>query len=400
MDVVAQAFGVRCAQDAVLARACGELDRRQDWRASGAVSLGSWLMSQLGVSSGTARAYCAVSERVEDLPHLSAGLSEGRLSLDKVRAVLGVAEPENEAHWAATAAELSFVELCQVVRSEQRPSRAADRLEHDRRSLRFNDSLRTVVAQLPALSYAQLKRVLEARAKKMGAPGSSLDQRLADALVSLCRSEGTSSSGGSLVVAHVPYELMADPSSELVGELEGAGLISADVVRRLVCEAEVIVALDDELGHTMYEGRAQRFPSDTQRREVMRRDRHCVFPGCHNVLFTNCHHIEGWKPSGLTDLGNLALLCEHHHHLIHSLAWSMSGDANVELAFVGPTGRVMKSRPSRLWARVSDPALLGTRRGGAGRGARVGRGAERAAKPEAKGAAGGAPGPGGGDRGG
>ena len=58
-------------------------------------------------------------------------------------------------------------------------------------------------------------------------------------------------------------------------------------------------------------------------------------------LFTNCHHIDEWEHGGLTDLPNLALLCEHHHHLIHSKLWEMSGDANVELAFLGPTGQVM-----------------------------------------------------------
>jgi hypothetical protein len=164
------------------------------------------------------------------------------------------------------------------------------------------------------------------------------------------------------VVAHVPFEVLSDPASELPGELERGGLISADVVRRLLCEAELVVALDDALGHTMYEGRARRFPSETQRREIWRRDRHCVFPGCANVLFTNCHHLQRWSDGGLTDLDNLALLCKHHHDLIHTKVWSMSGDANVELAFVGPSGAVMTTRPSRLWAQVSDPKVLAERR--------------------------------------
>jgi hypothetical protein len=86
----------------------------------------------------------------------------------------------------------------------------------------------------------------------------------------------------------------------------------------------------------------------------MRRDRHCRFPGCTNVTFVNPHHIKWWKPhQGTTDLPNLALLCEHHHHLVHSKAWSLSGDANEELTFVGPSGRVMTSRPSPLWTSVS-----------------------------------------------
>src|ERR1700722_19997894 len=97
MAVATQAFRVRCSQDAVLATVCAELDRREDWRASGATSLGSWLAQHLGVSGATARTYSAVAEKVSDLPHLAAGLSDGRLSLDKVASLVGVATPETEA---------------------------------------------------------------------------------------------------------------------------------------------------------------------------------------------------------------------------------------------------------------------------------------------------------------
>ena len=217
--------------------------------------------------------------------------------------------------------------------------------------MRFNDALRTIVAQLPAVPYGAVRSVLESRAKKMGSDGETpLDQRLADALVSALSDAGGSAPRVPLVVAHVPFEVLNDPNLELPGELERGGLISADVARRLVCDATVIVALDDAEGHTMYEGRAQRFPSATQRREVWRRDRHCRFPGCANVVFTNCHHIDEWMPAGLTDLPNLVLLCKHHHDLIHHKIWSLKGDANVELRFVGPTGQVMTTRPSRLWS--------------------------------------------------
>jgi len=110
----------------------------------------------------------------------------------------------------------------------------------------------------------------------------------------------------------------------------------------------------------MYEGRARRFPTAAQRREVMRRDRHCRFPGCSNVTFANVHHIVPWKPNGpadqpggTTDLPNIVLLCKHHHGVVHRLVWTMSGNANEELTFVGPSGRVMTSRPSSKWTRVT-----------------------------------------------
>ena len=152
------------------------------------------------------------------------------------------------------------------------------------------------------------------------------------------------------MVVHVPLATLTDESSELAGELERDGLISGETVRRLACDATVIVAVDDDVGHTMYEGRARRFPTEAQRREIVRRDRHCRFPGCTNATFTNVHHVVLWKLGGQTDLDNLALLCEHHHHRVHSSGWSLTGNANEELTFIPPTGRVMTSRPSPLWA--------------------------------------------------
>jgi hypothetical protein len=167
-------------------------------------------------------------------------------------------------------------------------------------------------------------------------------------------SGGSSGSSPYSVVAHVPLEVLIDDTSELTGELERDGFISADVVRRLACDATLILAVDDDVGHTMYEGRNHRYPTETQRREIVRRDRHCRFPGCTNSTFVNAHHIKWWKPQlGGTDLPNLVLLCEHHHHLIHSKQWTLSGDANEALTFVGPSGRAMSSLPSPLWTTTS-----------------------------------------------
>ena len=112
----------------------------------------------------------------------------------------------------------------------------------------------------------------------------------------------------------------------------------------------------------MYEGKARRFPTDTQRRELWRRDRHCRFPGCPHERFIRVHHVVPWKPDGCTDLDNLAILCEHHHHEVHSKRWSVSGDANVELTFVGPGGRSMTSRPSPLWGEVGNATRAGPER--------------------------------------
>jgi hypothetical protein len=343
----------------------GELDRRQGWRAEGATSLEAWMVSQTGVSVPTARAQAHVAGRLFDLPHLAAGLASGDLSFDKVRAVIDTATPETDAELAAHAAGYSVRELADVARrTRQRADDGGGRAvepDYERRSVRFNDTFRTMTAQLPPESYAELRAALETGARQLPTDGTTpWDQRLADSLLALVRSGGGGAKGRDggtspyTVVAHAPIDVLLDEDSELLGELERDGLINGETVRRLVCDATFVVAIDDRSGHTMYEGRQRRYPTAAQRREIVRRDRHCRFPGCSNATFAHPHHIKRWKPDrGPTDLPNLALLCDYHHHLVHSNAWTMSGDANAELTFLGPTGRAMTSRPSPLWTTVS-----------------------------------------------
>jgi hypothetical protein len=215
-----------------------------------------------------------------------------------------------------------------------------------------------MTAQLPPETYAEVRSCLEGRARKVPSDGETpWDQRLCDALLQTIRSSGGSTSSSPyFVVAHVPLAaLVSEPgeTTELAGELEREGLISCETVERIACGATVAIAVDDDVGHTMFEGRARREPTDAQRREILRRDRHCRFPGCTNATFTNAHHVTPWTRGGRTDLDNLALLCLHHHRRVHSGGWTMSGSANDELTFMGPSGRLMTSRPSPLWTAVS-----------------------------------------------
>jgi hypothetical protein len=356
-----------------------ELDRREGWREEGATSLATWLAERCGLSAATARAWAHVGQRLSGLPTLAEGLCAGVVSFDQVRAVVDTARPENEAALVARASACSVRQLADVAKAAAAtgPGPPTSAREHDTRSVRFNDDCRTVTAQLPAEAYAEVRAGLEATARAIPSDGETRwDQRLADALVAVVRGGGRpprrrpspqrkgsaapAPSGTEvvpspyLVVAHVPLATLLDEEVELAGELEHRGLIDAVVARRLACDATLVVALDDDVGHTMYEGRARRDPTPTQRRELWRRDRHCRFPGCTNATFVNPHHLKWWqRDRGRTDLDNLALLCEHHHGLVHAKTWSVEGDANAELCFVGPTGRVMTSRPSPLWTRVS-----------------------------------------------
>jgi hypothetical protein len=356
-------FRQRSAVDGEIVMLLGEASRRQVYRDDGATGSEPWAAKRFGVSIPTARALTHVGEKAWDMPHLVGSMCAGDLSFDKVRAVADVATPETDQELRDQATEHSVRELADIARSKAQPKPPSGRSEHDRRFLRFNEAFRTMTVQMPAESFAETRTCLEARAKKIHSDGETKwDQRLCDAFLELIRScapggaaRGTTASP-YFVVVHTPLAALVDEGgeeTELAGELERNGLISVETVQRIACDATIVIGVDDDVGHTMYEGRARRFPTDAQRREVMRRDRHCRFPGCTNVTFTNIHHVVPWKPDGKTDLDNIALVCLHHHHLVHSKAWTMSGNANEELTFVGPKGRVMTSRPSPRWTGVT-----------------------------------------------
>jgi len=363
---------IAAAEGEVLALV-GEVERNQDYRDEGATSTEAWLAERYGVSASRARAYVHVGEKAPKLPHLVGSLCAGEVSFDKVRVLADVATAATERQLCDQAKECTVRELADIARSAGERARASSpaqgRSEHDRRFLRFNDEHRTMSVQLPRDTYAQTRARIEAVAKEIPSEGETpWDQRCADAMTELVHSSGSGTGSGTgtadraatsspyVVVVHAPIGALVDESGQetvLAGDLERHGLIDCETLGRIACDATIVIAADDDVGHTMYEGRARRFPSAAQRREVMRRDRHCRFPGCTNVTFANVHHIVPWKPDGTTDLPNLVLLCKHHHGLVHRLVWTMSGNANEELTFVGPGGRVMTSRPSSKWTRVT-----------------------------------------------
>jgi hypothetical protein len=380
----------------------GELERREAWRAEGATSLAAWLTERCGVSETTGRSWAHVADRLDDLPHLAQGLRVGALSFDKVRAAVELATPETDARVLRQAEECTVRQLRDLVQAGRGNPDDESAKKYQGRYLRFNDARSSLTAQLPKDHYAMVRAAIADRAREFPSDGETrYDQRQCDALIDICLtgggrstaggdtggssdadgatgaarspgSAGTTTGAGSpaasdsrtgmardlvptispgrfFVVAHTDLALLRGGTG--TAEIIRLGLLSREDVRRITCDATVALALDDAFGHTMFEGRTRRFPSDTQRREVARRDRRCRFPGCANATFCDVHHIVHWADDGLTDLDNLVMLCDHHHHRMHENRWQVTGNANGVLTFVGPTGRIMTSRPSPLWTK-------------------------------------------------
>jgi hypothetical protein len=98
--------------------------------------------------------------------------------------------------------------------------------------------------------------------------------------------------------------------------------LPAGVVRRLACDADLVPAVLGGHGEVLDVGRTRRLVTPAIWTALVLRDRHCTFPGCTRPpLMCHAHHLTHWIHGGTTSLPNLALVCGHHHRVIHHTPW-------------------------------------------------------------------------------
>ncbi len=386
-----------------------EFDRAEAWRGDGAGSMIAWVTDKCGVASSTARQWVNSATHLEALPSLSDGLATGAISLDKVAPLAEVASPATDAELRSTAEQCSVKQIRDLMewhRATQDALAGSAVREFENRTLRFNDARRTMWVAFTRDEYALAKSALVGRVSSdernprassvptgrsgpMGAQSQGYvpyDKRLYDVLLEVLRgasagvgrigvvpaakvgTRGASGSSGSgatshrgagvnrgtsralrpRLIVHAPLELLLGAESG-TAEIEGAGPVAAEVVRRLACDAHITLSAERPDGMILDQGRARRDPTTAQRIEIARRDKGCRFPGCPYREFTDVHHMRHWIDGGLTNLDNLITLCGRHHNAVHELGWTMAGDANAEVAFTSPTGQTMNSVPSPTW---------------------------------------------------
>jgi hypothetical protein len=74
-----------------------EFDERGGWYAQGALSCAHWLSWRIGWTLATARDHVRVARKLPETPAISDALRRGEVSYSKVRAMLRIATPSNEA---------------------------------------------------------------------------------------------------------------------------------------------------------------------------------------------------------------------------------------------------------------------------------------------------------------
>lgn len=165
-------------------------------------------------------------------------------------------------------------------------------------------------------------------------------QRLLDGLVGACKvalAAGELPASGGLrpqVMVTVDYrdllEQLGAANPQTLGPGSGAGTlmftgpVTASTVRKIACDADIIPLVLGGDGRVLDIGRASRIFPPHIRKAIMARDGGCAFPQCTiPAPWCEAHHVDYWSRGGTTGTEQGALLCSHHHHVIHKEQWTI-----------------------------------------------------------------------------
>jgi hypothetical protein len=345
----------------------------------------SWLRHHTGLPSGQAADLVRTARTLRSsLPATRDALSDGAITVHHARTIARTArtigeavEPAEEAA-AVTEVEAVMLEVGRAVdagslsgfatrvRQAIDPDGALADAEraHQRRWLSTAttiDGMVSIDGLLDGESGAVLLTALAAATAPRGPEDHrSAGQRRADALVEICGH--ALDTGKSPVSGGVrPHLLVTTPLAAVVGrkrtsppgprstesaELPWTGPLTDQAVRRMSCDAQITRVVIDPPSQPLDVGRSTRTVPVHLRHALIVRDRGCVAEGCDRPpAWTEAHHIVHWAEGGSTSLGNLVLLCRHHHRKVHDAGW--------EFAEIGGRWRLVPPPDTRLRYPVS-----------------------------------------------
>jgi len=324
-------------------------DERAGWAGWGFASCADWLHWRCDLSLSAAREKVRVAHALKTLPAIAMSFSLGQLSYSKVRALTRVARPDNEDTLKAFALKTTtnrVEERCRELRCGTADSVMEANRTHAKRSLRMHRDLAkgtmTITVEVPLEAGELIDKALDRARESSIASGPEFAQeswsaQQADALVTMAkgyltgqRDSSTASSDNYLVTVHVDRSALVDG--------KGRSGLPIESVRRLCCDSDIVVIVEDEHGEPLNIGRKTRTIPAAIRRALWARDKGCVFPGCSHTRFLEAHHIEHWSNGGETSLYNLLLMCTRHHWLLHEGGFTIAKDYLDRWYFRRPDG--------------------------------------------------------------
>jgi len=364
-------------------------DQRGGWYVQGALSCAHWLSWLVGWELVTARERVRVANKLAAFPAIDDALRRGEVSYSKVRAMVRVATPANEALLLDHARLMRAAQLekltrkyALVQRHGEDPHPTSDLQRRYVRRRDTEDGMVKIEAVLhpeeAELVWAMLDHADSAEPRDVseptsGHPSGELHQRAdaakrgfnrADALVSLAqgylRGDRPQRSPIEVTLTIPKSSLHSDTADPIEAGEMGESFLSQDAARRLSCDAGVVEVTEDEHGVPLSVGRKRRTIAGALRRALYKRDSTCTFPGCTHRIFLEGRHIKHWADGGETSLSNTALLCTFHHRHVHEYGYDIELGPDQRPQFRDPYGRVVTATPPRPAA--EDLGCRGSRR--------------------------------------
>jgi Domain of unknown function (DUF222)/HNH endonuclease len=328
-------------------------DERAGWLQWNFENCAEWLHYRCDLSKTAARERVRMAHAMKTLPAISMAFAEGRLSYSKVRALTRVANPGNEDELLTFALKTTAArveERCRELRCGTVASTDDALRAQARRGvwMRRDEARGTMVitVELPLETGELVDKALDKAMETAAIPGrefkdESWTAQRADAFVALAKdylSGGTEGAGGTpdnyQVTVHVD-------ESALRGNAGGRSGLPIESVRRIACDSDLIVLVEDSHGNPLSVGRKTRIVPTAIKRALWARDRGCRFPGCGRKRFVDAHHVVHWSTGGETSLGNLMLLCSKHHALLHEGGFTIEKDYRGRWFFRNADGRAV-----------------------------------------------------------
>lgn len=205
---------------------------------------------------------------------------------------------------------------------------------------------------LEALNAPQIKRAEDDPALAVLDDKPTYGQQMAGALCTLIEhlpADKLPDTAGVGVTVTVNINLASLIDGAKAGTLSTGCRISAYEARRMACEHGLLPMVFNGKPLPLDCGREQRLFNRAQRRAAERRDRGCSFPGCDRppAWCVGHHARKRWAEGGATDLGELVLICAHHHRVVHADDWEIRFAEDGYPDYIPPASVDPRRRPVR-----------------------------------------------------
>lgn len=313
IDALDAAHAVQQKVNALVLGLVREVDGSGLAREQGAMSTAAWLRSRLRLSVGAARLLVGDAERLDSgPPAVRDAVAAGVVSVEQARIIIRTVDTvRSEAGAVATdkavgllldwSGEFDPDGLRTLTRrildhvapemAEDAQRRALDAAEkRDQRDRYLTLSPQSagrvrLSGLLDAEAGALLRTVLDPLTRPYGlhderTPGQRRHDALADVCRVALRTHDLPETAGepAQIVVTTNYDLLAGELG--AGTLDTGQELSAETVRRLACDAQILPAVLGGHGQVLDVGRQRRLFTGSVRRALVLRDRGCAFPGC------------------------------------------------------------------------------------------------------------------------